>query len=290
MRAKVTLVGDTGQPVRARLQLIASSNLPLAAEFQETAAGTFVAKRIPAGQYRVRVIANVDVPTSAGSEDRELWADAAVPVARGARARVTMALQRGFRLTGTVETPGGKPQEMAFESTGGLVSSSNYRSIAITGAFAVTDVLPGRYLLTANGAASHLAALKRNGTLLPSPVLDVAADVTGLDVTISETIRVTGSLLRSDGTPDFNHVVVLIPEDVNLRSRDYDLVRAVRPDTDGAFAITDVVPGRYVIAITRLTRNDDWRDPAYLRRVTAGGQTILISTASGPLRLTTPND
>ena len=81
-------------------------------------------------------------------------------------------------------------------------------------------------------------------------------------------------------------MVVLVPKN---RSAFRSLVRRDQSDSDGSFALRDVVPGQYTVVAIQDGWELDWAQPEVLGRYLPRGVAVTITETSGKLiRLSEP--
>jgi Carboxypeptidase regulatory-like domain len=138
------------------------------------------------------------------------------------------------------------------------------------GTFRFRQVTPGNYTLFARAPAQPPAASPRTaGLVTPGPQgpqlwattpLSVGSDISGIALTLRPAFTLSGRVRFDSGTlkPPENltqlRVMLFPPEIQNVRSgvpiRSIAFVPPGTVRADGTFELTNVVPGRYVLAIT----------------------------------------
>jgi hypothetical protein len=121
-----------------------------------------------------------------------------------------------------------------------------------SGDFAITDVMPGRYILRVSGAPRwYLRSSVVNG----QDTLDVPIDITGdRDISgavvtmVDRTSELSGTLSDNMGRPLSDLAVIVFPQDQQLWLPGARRVRTSRPATDGRYQFRDLPPGDYLIA------------------------------------------
>lgn len=116
------------------------------------------------------------------------------------------------------------------------------------GRFEIPNVLPGRYILSAesvSGPVHYLASLP----------LDVPpTDVDGLDLTLAPAPSVSGLVVSKAATPpDYQRIVLTLQPQASLPAQQ----KSARLAADGSFSFPDVPPGTYSLSLRGLPK-DVW--------------------------------
>jgi hypothetical protein len=273
---------------------------PSAARPNQT--GTFTVNGVAPGQYTVVAIANVaqqsqapppqpaappNGPVQAPGQPtatRRYWAQAEIIVDGTSTPHVSLTLQEGSPITGTVAFNGSAAQPAPNALTRlrvnlvpvGQVSNaigmgSLSGQVDATGRFTVPGVVPARYRVSATGVPPwQLASALANGqdaldfTLLveagqPMPTMQLEfAD---------KTAEVSGTLTRGTGAPAPEYVVVIFPSEQRYWAPFARRMRTARPATDGKFSIASMPPGDYRLAAVTDIAPGEWFDPAFLEQL-----------------------
>lgn len=270
--------------------------------------GEFSFGEVPPGTYRVVATADVrgeptraEVASAGGrvvvmSPDREvdrLWASSDVSISGRNTSGVTLVLQPGMAVTGSIAYDGSGPPPQSrrirvtltpfgAEASASGASSRN-ATVDETGRFEITGVVPARYRVRASGVSGwDVVSAVQGGVETMDFGLDVtsAQDVTGLQVVFSDRrTELTGSIQDSMGAPTADFTVVVFPTNERYWVPGSRRIQATRPTTSGQFAFAGLPPGDYRVAAVIDVENGTWYDPAFLRQL--AGASLPFSLAPG---------
>lgn len=264
-------------------------------------AGAFTISSVPPGQYTVVAIATVaqqaqapppTAPPNQGpvpvpgqpSTSRRYWAQSQVSVDGASTPHVSLALQEGATLSGSVAFSGvaTPPTGTALtrlrvnlvpagQSFGAIGLGSMSGQVDASGRFTVAGVVPGRYRVSASGAPPwQLASAMANG----ADALDFSLLIEGgqppptLQLEFADkTAEVAGTLTRGTGAPAPEYVVVIFPVDERYWVPFARRMRTARPSTDGKFSMAGLPPGEYRLAAVTDIGPGEWFDPAFLEQI-----------------------
>jgi hypothetical protein len=149
-----------------------------------------------------------------------------------------------------------------------------------TGAFTVTNVFPGRYVIggplafgpTNDSVTWALESVVVDGRDVTDLPIDINADTLPKDVVITFSDRcqeLSGRLTRSTGAPVPEHTIIVFPADKSYWVSGSRRIVVTRPGTDGRFALsgagpTTLPPGNYLLAAVTDIDRDEQFDPAFL--------------------------
>jgi hypothetical protein len=164
-------------------------------------------------------------------------------------------------------------------SAGGNVSVA---ATSQTGAFAVTGLIPGRYVLggplsfgptadTMTWTLQSVVADGRDVTDLPLEIADSAPK----DIVVTYTDKwqeLSGRLQSQSGAPVSDYTIIVFPEDKAYWFQGTRRIVTARPGTDGRFTLsgkglTTLPPGKYLLAAVTDIGRDEQFDPALLAQV-----------------------
>lgn len=146
--------------------------------------------------------------------------------------------------------------------------------------FHIENLLAGRWRLELTNGYGHaytIDSIEAQGKRINGNRLTLAggpAEIT-LHAHLSEQ-RIEGFALKQ-GHGVAGAMVLLIPEDLAQLSR---LARRDQSDSDGSFALHEVVPGRYTLVAIENGWDLDWRSPEAIVRYLPAGQRVTVEEAS----------
>ncbi len=150
------------------------------------------------------------------------------------------------------------------------------------GAFKFDSVPPGSWQLSAfnSGSSLPITAISTGSRPRSGARVTVRDHPLSLTVTIGlgET-RIEG-FARTNGKGVSGVMMVLVP---NNRPAWQALIRRDQSDSDGSFALRDVVPGQYTVVAIQDGWTLDWTDPQVLARYLPAGIAVSVTGSSGKL-------
>ena len=201
---------------------------------------------------------------------------------------------------GSLRSPSGLPftgdGAVSLESLDAAHPQNPIQTVCVRGSFSFPAVPLGEWELWAESSARQLNIASttvgdrtRSGNLIT--VRDRPLSVV---VTVSQTAtRVEGFARKrwapgdgasSPGWKDGKGVpgvmVVLVPREMAALQ---GLVRRDQSDSDGSFALRDVVPGQYTLVAIEDGWDLDWADPEVIGRYLPGGIAVTLTESSGKL-------
>jgi len=268
--------------------------------------GVFTISSVPPGQYEVSATVAVPVvrppvPSVPGADSSQaarevqmqmdmqmsgggprLWALAEVTVDGGYSPSVTLSLQEGMTVSGSVAFDGTaalparlnqvrvtlSPHGMVMSSSG--VSTLNATADA-NGRFTFAGVVPGQYRIRASSVAGwNLKSVVAEGRDSLDFWVDVrpGENVSSVVATFGDKATDLKGMLQSQtGQPTADYTVIIFPSDsrywVPLSRR----VRSARPSTDGKFSFGGLPAGEYRLAAVTDVESGAWYDPALLQQL-----------------------
>jgi hypothetical protein len=157
------------------------------------------------------------------------------------------------------------------------VSSTFRAAVLPDGTFRVPSVAPGRYLARVDvpasvaGAGWMLKSAIVNGADVADRPLAAAADgsvLSGVVVTFTDRSgEISGRLVDISDRPVTRYSMVVFTQDRSLWLPNARRIRAVRPATDGSFAINGLPAGDYAIAPVEGAEEVDLSDAGFLSQL-----------------------
>jgi uncharacterized protein (DUF2141 family) len=212
---------------------------------------------------------------------RRLWAVQDVTVDGNFTPNVSLALQEGMTITGSVSFDGSaaQPQLNRMRVTLGPLGQSMMQSgistftgsVDANGRFTFVGVSPGQYRIRATGAAGWtLKGVIADGKDTLDFPLEVKPGENVTNVNVEFTDKFTdlkGTLQSPTGQPTSEFTVIIFASDqrywVPLGRR----IRSARPSTDGKFSFSGLPAGEYRIAAVTDIEPGGWNDPAFLHEL-----------------------
>jgi hypothetical protein len=232
------------------------------------------------------------MPPSSGPQ---LWGQTDVTVNGDNVAGVSITMQPGMTITGTVaveangvEAPDVSRARISLLPAGtgnAIVVGAGGATVDASGHFALTGVVPGKYRLSASLSSPEAnwtakSALAKGRDLLDVP-LEIAPneDVGTIAVTFTNaTQEVSGKLSDASGRPATDYTIVLFPADKATWSAQRR-IRTARPGTDGRFVLSNLPAGDYRLAAVVDVAPGEATDPAFLGEV--AGASIPVALKDG---------
>lgn len=289
------LTGPDGPAARIGVRLVPVPLVGVAPEPQfETArsatdaTGAFTFLGVPPGEYEIKAtiiprpelgsattivtsaggmtVTSMSAPTSMPEAPTEptLWAAGRVSVGNRDLAGVSLTLQAGPRVTGTLEFSGTATPPTVEQRQRASISLRPVDGASIAfitpgrfdaeGRFRTAGYPSGRYVLTATGMAPGWflqSAMLGGRDISLEPVTLESTDITGVVLTYSDRrTEITGAAIPATGG-DADGVVVVFPSDLRAWARTGMNARqtaAARVNSDGRYTISGLPAGEYLIA------------------------------------------
>lgn len=254
--------------------------------------GRFRLPHVPPGQYTLtargtapvqRPAAPAQTTVARGAPAPRVWGSADISVDGRDVTDVMVVLQPGFTVSGhlTFDGAGTPPQDLSRVrvnlspvSTPGLPPQAGAAANATadaSGRFTISNVVPGRYRLSASGAAgwSLESAVLGDQDSLDFPA-EVTRAITGAVVTFTDRqTEITGVIADGRGEPVSDYTLIVFPADPRYWSATARRIQSARPGTDGRFTFRNLPPGDYRIATVLDPEPGSWTDAEYLRELEA---------------------
>ncbi len=135
-------------------------------------------------------------------------------------------------------------------------------------------------MLSVNGSARTVSvdSITVGGHTHAGAAVTVQNGALSLVVKISEGSSRLQGFARSEGKGAAGVMIVLVPRDLSAYR---SLVRRDQSDSDGSFALRDVVPGSYTIVALADAWDLNWSDAKFIARFLPGGVAVTLSDTSG---------
>jgi hypothetical protein len=220
------------------------------------------------------------------------WAESQVSVGDADVHNVSVVVRDGVRISGRVELVGASPKPVRIPAL--YIERANGRRSVNLGLTLVTvdpqlqfesqGNIPGKYLLQVPFAPAgwyFKSALLQGRDVSEMPIDLVGADVTGIVVTFTDkpATVLSGTVTTPSGAPDTGAVVLVFPVeparwvDVGGTPRRFALTSA---DRHGAFSVTNLPPGEYLVAGIQNAAEVLWRDPAVLASLSGAATKVTL--------------
>jgi len=253
-------------------------------QYRLTARSTIAPARQPPGQQqtvagRGRGAAPPAGPAAARPQPITVWASADISVDGRTLSNVVLSLQHGVSVSGQIAFEGAQPaptdltrmrvsmSPVGQTPFGGATSAQ----VDGTGRFTLQSVPPGRYRLSATGAAGWTSESAMIGG---QDALDFPFEVKGNQnvpgVTITLTDRrteLTGKVVDGKNQPAVDYTILIFPSDQRYWAGASRRIQSTRPSTDGSFTFRNLPPGEYRIATPVDLEPGAMSDPAVLQQL-----------------------
>jgi hypothetical protein len=289
--------------------------------------GRFSFPGVPPGQYQITARANIQTDTlemsvtlmdkAANALEKakvaldeqsarqlavpaeSLWAMTDLAVNGGNVTDVSLSLQKGMSISGSVLFDGGNTASLDFTrmrvtlaAAPDATSPSFGEGMAMpdavldsSGRFTIRGVIPGKYrVVPGRGFPSGFTI--ESSVFSGRDILDIPLEVrAGEDqgggvLTFGTAQTELGGTLRDNaGRPVSDYTLVVFAADQRMWLPGSRRVQAVRPATDGRFSFRGLPPGDYRLAALVDVEQGQWFDPAFLREI--GGASIAVALGKG---------
>jgi len=192
---------------------------------------------------------------------------------------------------GTLKTTAGTPWaeegSVSLESINTAHSQNPIQAPCVHGAFSFSSVPPGQWQLSADSGGKQLpvVSVTTGNRTNTGNLVSVQDRPLSIVATVSQgTTRLAGFAKR-DNKGVAGVMVVLVPaaKSITDLAALYSLFRRDQSDSDGSFALRDVVPGQYILLAIEDGWPLDWADPQAIARYLPGGIAVTVSDKSGKL-------
>lgn len=277
------------------------------------ATGHFTVDQVPAGEY-VLVAHGADFSVAAPGAQRSFlayWAETSITVDGHTPTVVTLTLEPGVNITGTLVWKGANPPDVVASriyvdlvpagpkwAASRRAPGNHTDQLLGDGRFTMTGVPWGRYSLRVMGPANALDRWTLESAMLGDrDVLDVPFDVTrgqdvsGFVLTMTDRAAVlSGSVHDRAGRATSDPTVIVFPADQRLWPTSTRRICAARPDTSGDFVVPDLPAGEYLVATVPDADIDAWYDPKFLAPLAAGAMRVTLAIGEAKAVVLTSGD
>jgi hypothetical protein len=238
--------------------------------------------------------------------DPTLWATIPVSVADTGVAGLQVSLRTGARISGRIafegthDPPGPDQLQRAFidinPANGSMVMqiAGAAKRIETDGRFSSVGYPPGRYNISGSvpnlpnttGAPANtinwsLKSATFGGHDVSDEGLDISTeDVAGIVITFTDRqTELMGTVRDSRGQPDTSASVIILPGDSQVWRQgimNARRLRNVRTTTTGAFSVSGLPSGDYLVAAVKEDSIVEWQDPKFLEKVAAVAVRVTI--------------
>jgi len=281
--------------------------------FAQVAAGTYLLRTIIFPKWDVTEGARVGNDTPLPSKGSRIAATPTGPTLWGelpVQAHVTdvlgleLPLRNGHRVSGRVvfdKTPrvivDPRPSSAVYIEPGSRGGLGNFPVAAIgqDGSFASVPLPPGRYAVGLLSPPQlrledgwFVAAIQRQGKSIAGRYFELVGDVDDIVITLSSRYTVLTGKVQGDFQLVDDVRILAFPQDpANRRElvatgafgRAPELVIQTRPDSEGNFTITGLLPGKYSLIAVSGGIPDDWLTERYLTAAETAGSAKIELTA-----------
>jgi hypothetical protein len=178
-------------------------------------------------------------------------------------------LPQGFAGFRVVPSPLGSAATMPLPG-GGRGGAGRQGEVGDNGQFIIGDVMPGTYMLRANGPRGWMMkAVYVDGREVTDLPLDVKSEnIGGINVIFTDKIgSVTGAVRDGRGTGIGNINVIAFPADPKLWVAQSRHIITARTDAAGSYRLSAVPAGDYLIAAVEDVEQGEWFDPEFLEQI-----------------------
>jgi len=185
-------------------------------------------------------------------------------------------------ITGKLAMASGEalPQNTVVSITSLDGQNSNGSPVNKEGDFELANVLPGKYRLNGwiNGKQLLVAKLAATGAQVEGDRITIGSSPAMIAATAyaDPDLELTG-FAKKEGKPVPGAMIVLVPQDP---ANNRDLFRRDQSDSDGSFALLNVIPGKYTVVAIADGWTLNWAEPNVIAHYLALGQSVTITNAN----------
>jgi hypothetical protein len=260
-------------------QYLLSATVAAPASRPTGAEGAVLSAQEMARQMELQAMGLAGTPAGAG---QRLWAQASVSVDGSYAPNITLSMQEGMTISGSLAFDGAVPVpspltrvRVTLNPHGQLMTQSGISTVTATtdanGRFTFFGVTPGRYVIRASGAAGWTV---RSVLAQGKDTLDFGLEVVpgenvaNVSVVLGDALsELKGTLQTSLGQPTSEYTVIIFPADTRYWVPLARRMRSTRPSTDGKFGFMGLPAGDYKLAAVTDVEPGAWFDPAFLQEL-----------------------
>jgi hypothetical protein len=219
-----------------------------------------------------------------------MWAKTDVAVDGRSKTDVALMMQPGMTVGGhiTFDGTGEVPTDftnirliLGSAAGTGIISGSATGTVNADGSFRLTDVMPGKYKVSATPPRGWRAnKVEAGGKDALDFLLDVQPNDDLSNVTITFTNKpaeLTGTLTDLSGVPTADYTIVLFAADQRFWTPTSRRILTTRPSTDGKFSFRDLPPGDYRLAALADAEPGSWFDPELLKQLLTASTSVTMT-------------
>jgi hypothetical protein len=295
-----TAIGSDGQPL-TRVTVVhdimgpAGGMVGMAGAGPVNTDGTFEIRDVSPGEYRLQAGArgeSVSQPITVGGADLD---------------SVTLVGSAGWALRGAIVDENGAPPPLrptqvtlrAASLTGatafGVQGGADVRqTVDADWTFAVANVVgPARVRVTLPEGWAVKAMLNGDQDIADLPIdRPGGQEITDLRLVITDSVAtLSGQIVNETGAGLADGTVVLFPADASKAFDGSRFIRAARPDQQGRYRLSGLLPGNYLVIALDYVEEGSWNDPEYLDSLRPRALKVAIDEPreyTAPLRLVIP--
>jgi hypothetical protein len=287
VRLSGVLIGPDGPTPLLPVRLVATGSEVLGpiADTAKTISdpdGGFTFEAVSAGEYSIQVL----------QAPETLWANVSVTVGDEDIPGLEIVLKRGLSMAGRIVFDGtsAKPEGLQqsrlpvflepVDGPGSTDTAIIGRADA-RGEFVLPRVAGGRYRLRVPTPIGPwvLAGVQMSGRDIADLPMELGdSDVSDLVVTYTDRPSSISGTIQMSGRPRDDACVIVFPAESELRARAGRNSRRFRISElseSGVYRISDLPRGGYYVAAIQAF-TDDWRDPAFLERLTGSARYVRV--------------
>lgn len=196
-----------------------------------------------------------------------------------------------FPLSGTLRMANGTapPEDaiLTLRPLEGALSHTLQTAPIRNGRFELNAVAPGKWsaMVSSRGAPIQVVAVGTNSAVHAGDTITVGDHTLNAVVVAGIGSGRVDGVAQKDGKGWGGAMIVLVPKEA---SRTAALARRDQSDSDGSFALRDVVPGQYTVVAIEDGWKLDWASPGALDRYLLRGASVTVGYSSQTVHLPGP--